>query len=127
VIADAYYQAYLYTNNLNYKNIVVSIGNYLKPLKYNINYNYNTFVALGLTRAYQLTNDITYLDRAVENIRFAVFPGQLSNGRWFDGHNAKSIYHGIIIKNIVPTLNEIQQSNIYYDSLKSMTNKAIRN
>jgi hypothetical protein len=127
VIADAYYQAYLYTNKLNYKNIAVSIGNYLINLKFNTNYNYNSFVSLGLTRAFQLTNDSTYLKRAITNIRYGVLPGQLSNGRWVDGHNAKSIYHAIILKNISVTLNLIPTTNENYDNLKNMLIKAISN
>jgi hypothetical protein len=127
VIANAYYEAYNYTGNINYKNIAISIGNYLKPLKFNRNYNYNTFVSLGLTRAYQLNNDITFLDRAIKNIRYGVLPGQIANGRWVDGHNANSRYHSVIIQNIVPTIKLIPALNIYKGSLDTMTYKAIKN
>jgi hypothetical protein len=127
VIANAYYEAYNYTGNINYKNIAISIGNYLKPLKFNRNYNYNTFVSLGLTRAYQLNNDITFLDRAIKNIRYGVLPGQIANGRWVDGHNANSRYHSVIIQNIVPTIQLIPALNIYKGSLDTMTYKAIKN
>ena len=127
VIANAYYEAYNYTGNINYKNIAISIGNYLKPLRFNKNYNYNTFVSLGLTRAYQLNNDITFLDRAIKNIRYSVLPGQIANGRWVDGHNANSRYHSIIIQNIVPTIQLIPALNIYKGSLDTMTYKAVKN
>jgi Secretion system C-terminal sorting domain len=122
-----YYQAYLYTNKLKYKNIAIAIGDYLSPLKFNTNYNYNSFVSLGLTRAFQLSNDSNYLRRAIINIRFGVLPGQLQTGRWVDGHNAKSVYHAIIIKNTAATLNLIDGSNQYHNSLKNMATKAIRN
>jgi hypothetical protein len=127
VIADVYYQAYLYTNKINYKNIAIAIGDYLSPLKFNTNYNYNSFVSLGLTRAFQLTNDSNYIRRAIINIRFGVLPGQLQTGRWVDGHNAKSVYHAIILKNTSVTLNLINGSNQYHNSLKNMATKAIRN
>jgi hypothetical protein len=127
VIANAYYEAYNYTGNTNYRNIAISIGNYLKPLKFNKNYNYNTFVSLGLTRAYQLNNDITFLDRAIKNIRYSVQPGQITNGRWVDGHNANSRYHSIIIQNIVPTIQLIPTLNIYKNTLDTMTYKAVKN
>lgn len=127
VIADAYYQAYLYTNHVNYKNIAISIGNYLLNLKFNTNYNYNTFVSLGLTRAFQLTNDSAYLNRAIINIRYGLLPGQLSNGRWVDGHNAKSVYHAIILKNTSVTLNLVPNTSVYYDSLRNSMIKAINN
>lgn len=127
VIANAYYEAYLYTGNTNYKNIAISVGNYLTPLKFNINYNYNTFVSIGLTRAFQLTNDSTYLERAVKNIRYSVYPGQIANGRWVDGHNANSRYHSIIIQNIAPTIPNIATTHIFKSDLDSMTYKAVKN
>jgi hypothetical protein len=127
VIANAYYEAYNYTGNVNYKNIAISIGNYLKPLKFNTNYNYNTFVSLGLTRAYQLNNDVSFLDRAIKNIRYSVRPGQITNGRWVDGHNANSRYHSIIIQNCVPTIPLIPSLSSYKGSLDTMTYKAVKN
>lgn len=127
VIANAYYEAYQYTGNINYKNIAISVGDYLKPLKFNVNYNYNTFASLGLTRAFQLTFDTTYLDRAIVNIRYAVYPGQIANGRWVDGHNANSRYHSIIIQNIIPTIQLIPPTNIYKSVLETMAYKSIKN
>ena len=127
IIANAYYEAYQYTGNINYKKIALSIADYLKPLKFNNNYNYNTFVSLGLTRAFQLTNDTTYLNRALVNLRYAVYPGQIANGRWVDGHNANSRYHSIIIQNLVPTIQLIPSTNIYKSALETMTYKAVKN
>lgn len=127
VIANAYYEAYQYTGNVNYQTIAISIGNYLKPLKFNLNYNYNTFVSLGLTRAFQLTNDTSFLNRAIVNLRYSVLPGQIANGRLVDGHNANSRYHSIIIQNCVPTIQIIPASNAYKNVLESMTYKSIKN
>ena len=127
VIANAYYEAFLYTGINAYKDIAISIGDYLKPLKFNLNYNYNSFVSLGLTRAYQLTNDMTYLDRAIDNLRYAVLPGQITNGRWVDGHNANSRYHSILIQNTVPTIPLIPIVNTYKSDLDSMCYKSIKN
>ena len=127
VIANAYYEAYQYTGNTTYKNIVIAIGNYLKQLKLNQNYNYNTFASLGLTRAFQLTNDSSYLNRAIITLRYAVYPGQVENGRWVDGHNANSRYHSIIIQNIVPTIGLIPSTNNYKNDLEKMAYKAVKN
>lgn len=127
VIANAFFEAYQYTGNNRYKDIVVAIGNYLKPLKFNLNYNYNTFVSLGLTRAYQLTNDTSFIVRAVENLRYAVYPGQIENGRWVDGHNANSRYHSLMIQNIVPTIQVIPATVEFKNVLETMTYKAVKN
>ncbi len=127
VIGNAYYEAYEYTGNIQYKNIALAIANYLLPLKINTNYNYNTFASLGLTRGYQLNNDTAYLNRAILNLRYGVYPGQISNGRWADGHNANSRYHNIIICNIVPTINLIPFTNPYKTNLDTMAVRATQN
>ncbi len=127
VIGNAYYEAYHYTGNLQYKNIALSVANYMMPLKMNVNYNYNTFVSLALTRGYQLNNDTNYLNRAILNLRYGLYPGQLANGRWVDGHNANSRYHNIIICNSVPTINLIPTASSYKTELDTMAVRAIQN
>ena len=127
VIGNAYYEAYVYTGNIKYKNIALSVANYMMPLKMNVNYNYNTFVSLALTRGYQLSNDINYLNRAIINLRYGLKPGQLTNGRWVDGHNANSRYHNLIIYNILPTINLIPSTSQYKEDLDTMAVRAIQN
>jgi hypothetical protein len=127
VIGNAYYEAYVYTGNIQYKNIALSVANYMMPLKMNVNFNYNTFVSLALTRAYQLSNDTNYLNRAIINLRYGLKPGQLPNGRWVDGHNADSRYHNLIIYNIVPTINLIPSTSPYKADLDTMAVRAIQN
>jgi hypothetical protein len=127
VIGNAYYEAYVYTGNIQYKNISLSVANYMMPLKMNVNFNYNTFVSLALTRGYQLSNDTNYLSRAITNLRYGLKPGQLPNGRWVDGHNANSRYHNLIIYNIVPTINLIPSTSPYKADLDTMTVRAIQN
>jgi Secretion system C-terminal sorting domain len=127
VICNAYYEAFNYTGNIQYKNIALSVASYMMPLKMNVNYNYNTFVSLALTRGYQLDNDQEYLNRAILNLRYGLYPGQLANGRWVDGHNANSRYHNLIIHNIVPTVNLIPTSSLFKADLDTMTVKAIQN
>ncbi len=127
VIGNAYYEAYIYTGNIQYKNIALSVANYMMQLKMNVNYNYNTFVSLALTRGYQLNNDTNYLNRAIINLRYGLYPGQLANGRWVDGHNANSRYHNLIIYNILPTINLIPSTSPYKADLDTMTVRAIQN
>lgn len=127
VIAKAYLDAYTYTGNVQYKNIAISIANYIMPLHFNVNYNYNTFASLALTGAYELTGNTAYLDRAIQTLRYSVVPGQLSNGRWVDGHNANSRYHSIILQNIQPTINALPAAEPFKTRLDSMTVFAVRN
>jgi hypothetical protein len=127
VIANAYYEAYLYTGNSQYKNIAIGIADYIMPLHFNVNYNYNTFASLALTRAYELTGDLNYLQRAIATLRYSLAPGQLQNGRWVDGHNANSRYHSIILQNIQATVNALPATDPFKPRLDSMTVSAVRN
>lgn len=100
IISNAFYQAYLFTGNLNYKTACVKAANFLAVQYLNRNFNYNSFAALGCVRGYQLAGDTQLLKRASLNMRIGLLPGQLPNGRWFDGHNARSVYHGLMLKHL---------------------------
>ncbi|MCU0429534.1 MAG: T9SS type A sorting domain-containing protein [Cytophagaceae bacterium] len=127
VIANAYYEAYLLTGKQDYRQRVISIAEYVLSLSWNRNYNYNTFASLALTRAFQLGADDEYLERAASTLRYSVRPGQLSNGRWMDGHNAQSRYHSIMIQNAVPTIQELSDADPYLPALDTMIRRAIKN
>ena len=127
IICNAFAQAYFITGLDRYKTIALAVGNYLNPLKLNSNYNYNSFVALGLFRAFQLSNDITYKNRALENLRLGVSPGQTENGRWADGHNAKSVYHSIILQNSTDLIGNLESTHDFFGNLDSMFVQAVSN
>ncbi|WP_395740750.1 hypothetical protein [Prosthecobacter sp.] len=62
------------------------------------NFNYNAFSVSLLTQAYLATGDVKYLDGALKKFRVGVAPGQAPNGRWMDAHNARTVYHVIILR-----------------------------
>lgn len=62
------------------------------------NFNYNAFSVSLLTQAFRLTGDLKYLDGALKKFRVGVAPGQAPNGRWMDAHNARTVYHVIILR-----------------------------
>lgn len=125
VITHAFYCAYLYTKAVKYKEAVIRLADYLLNLPLNVNYNYNTFVALGLANGYALTNNITYLIRGIQNLKLGVFPGQSTNGKWIDGHNASARYHNIIIQNCAELLSHLEKNE--QEELNSVLCKAVRN
>lgn len=55
------------------------------------NFNYNAFSVSLLAHA-------GMKDSALEKFRVGVVPGQAKNGRWLDPHNARSVYHVIILR-----------------------------
>jgi len=62
------------------------------------NFNYNAFSVSLLAHAYQATGDARYLAGAIRKAELGVLPGQAPNGRWLDPHNARTVYHLIIVR-----------------------------
>jgi hypothetical protein len=62
------------------------------------NFNYNAFSVSLLAHAFRVSGDTKYLDGAVKKFRVGVAPGQAPNGRWLDAHNARTVYHVIILR-----------------------------
>jgi hypothetical protein len=71
------------------------------------NFNYNAFSVSLLCKAFTVSGKIAYLDGALAKFRLGVAPGQAPNGRWLDPHNARTVYHVIILRaigNLLETL-----------------------
>lgn len=62
------------------------------------NFNYNAFSVSLLAHAYRVTKDERYVDGAWRKFRIGVAPGQAANGHWVDAHNARTVYHVIILQ-----------------------------
>lgn len=62
------------------------------------NFNYNAFSVSLLAHAFRISGDAKYLDGALRKFRVGVAPGQAPNGRWMDPHNARTVYHVIILR-----------------------------
>ena len=128
VIAGAFAEAFRYTGDTNYRNAAKRAADYLELQHFNSNYNYNTFVAYGMTMAWMNSqSDISLLNRSEQTLRYSVLPGQIPNGKWMDGHNAKSSYHGIMIHNNAVALSQLPVGSPYQDTLAEMTENSIRN
>ncbi|MFN7561988.1 MAG: hypothetical protein ACK5TH_09430 [Prosthecobacter sp.] len=55
------------------------------------NFNYNAFSVSLLARA-------GMQEASLQKLRVGVAPGQAKNGRWIDPHNARTVYHVIILR-----------------------------
>jgi len=62
------------------------------------NFNYNAFSISLLAHQYRLNRDSQYLEGALKKLRVGVAPGLAPNGRWMDAHNARTVYHIIILR-----------------------------
>ncbi len=64
------------------------------------NFNYNAFSVSLLAQAWRISREERYLAGALEKFRVGVAPGQAPNGRWIDAHNARTVYHLIILRSL---------------------------
>lgn len=128
VIGGAFAEAFLFTGDTNYRNAALKVAAYMDTLRMNTNYNYNTFQTYGLAFGYALAPGNTQWTMHADSIlRYSVLPGQLPNGRWMDGHNARSVYHSIIIHNVSATLLYAPASNQWQDTLSQLLCSSLRN
>ena len=82
------------------------------------NFNYNAFSISLLVQAFRVTGDAKYLDAALKKFRVGVAPGQAPNGRWMDAHNARTVYHLIILRalgdlgSVLPTDHQAERAEV---------------
>lgn len=126
VICGALAEAHDYTFLPAYLQSAQLAAAYLDTLPFSLNYNYNTFVAYGLAKTHGQWNTPSWLQRSAGNLRYAVLPGQIPQGSWADGHNARSSYHGIILQNSAPLLALLPSSDPLHDTLARMLQLAAR-
>ena len=65
------------------------------------NWNYNSFSARLLARAFLVTKGNRFLDAACSKFELGVLPGQIETGRWLDPHNARTQYHAVLATALV--------------------------
>lgn len=64
------------------------------------NFNYNAFSVSLLAEAHRSTPGAGHLGAAITKFQIGVAPGQSDNGRWIDAHNARTVYHLIILRSM---------------------------
>ena len=90
-----------------------------------MNFNYNAFSVGLLAHAFRGTGDARYLTGALHKAELGVLPGQAANGRWLDPHNARTVYHLIILRalldlaEILPTQKKSERDEILQASAKA--------
>jgi hypothetical protein len=91
-----------------------------------VNWNYNAFSVWQLAKLYSVTKEQRYLRRAKEIAKLGLLPGQLDSGRWSDPHNARAVYHWIIVRGLVALLRAMPKDDPDLSLLSSKTLLAIQ-
>ncbi|NDJ78040.1 MAG: hypothetical protein GYB65_17455 [Chloroflexi bacterium] len=97
-------ELYVATGELRYLDSGLAAAEYALGALVVPNWNYNSFSVYLLARAYRVTGDARYLEGAKLKARLGIYPGQLRTGayagRWADPHNARLVYHYILIRGL---------------------------
>lgn len=94
-------EAHALTHDARYLAAALRAAAWAKTQPIVTNWNYNSFSVWFLAHLALVTRDRAWLDEAARRNRFGVLPGQMDNGRWFDPHNAKLVYHAILCRALV--------------------------
>lgn len=89
------------------------------------NFNYNAFSISLLCEAGRVGGKPEYHDAALAKFRLGVAPGQAPNGRWIDSHNARTVYHLIILRAIGDLLAALPPDSTQHAEVKAIADPAI--
>lgn len=89
------------------------------------NFNYNAFSVSLLAHAFRLTKDERFLIGALQKFRVGVAPGQAPNGRWMDAHNARTVYHIIILRALGDLASVVKEERVEVDAVARPAIKAL--
>jgi len=101
VVGAGLIYAYWMTNNQDYLKSAQASAEWAMKQPYSPNFNYNSFSGYLLARLYRATDNKDYLKAAEDIFDYAVLPGQMENGRWFDPHNARIQYHSVMMRALI--------------------------
>ena len=100
VCGTALLKAGLLNGNEAWKQAGLRAADWALTQKCCANFNYNGFSVSLLAQAFRGTGDSKYLEGALKKFQVGVAPGQAPNGRWMDAHNARTVYHLIILRGL---------------------------
>ncbi len=89
------------------------------------NFNYNAFSISLLADAYRHSRDERFLKAALHKFRVGVAPGQAPNGRWMDAHNARTVYHIIILRALGDLGSVVKEERAEVDAVAKPAIKAL--
>jgi len=89
------------------------------------NFNYNAFSVSLLAEAYRHHHDERFLKAALHKFRVGVASGQAPNGRWMDAHNARTVYHIIILRALGDLGSLVKEERAEVDAVAKPAIKAL--
>ena len=101
-------------------------GDWALAFPLSANWNYNSFSVWQLAKLAEVTGERKYRDGAVRLAKLGVLPGLMDNGRWSDQHNAKAVYHWIMVRSLVALLRVLPSEDGNAKVIRSKTRLAVQ-
>ncbi|MBL8516693.1 MAG: hypothetical protein JNM76_06960 [Betaproteobacteria bacterium] len=90
------------------------------------NWNYNSFSVWQLAKIGGVTGERRYVDGAIRIAKLGILPGQMESGRWSDQHNAKSVYHWIMVRGLVELVRVLPADHPDRNMIRDKTKLAVQ-
>lgn len=119
-------EGYKRFNDRKYLAAAVAAGEWAMKQEIVVNFNYNAFSVMLLSELFMATGNYDFLDSALKKTRLGIMPGLCDNGRYFDGHNAKTVYHLILIRGMLTVVKALKSIDIVFVDIESALKSAVR-
>ena len=120
-------EAWRTTGELRYRQAAVRAAQWASGRPLVANWNYNAFAAWLEAEVARDTQDPRLLESAVTATFVGVLPGMTPQGRWFDQHNARRVYHGILVRGLIATWEAMPPSHPRREELRRAIYLALEN
>ncbi|MFA5448949.1 MAG: hypothetical protein WC292_00715 [Clostridia bacterium] len=119
-------EGYKRFKNKRYLEAATRAGDWALEQDIVINFNYNAFSVKLLSELFEVTGNNKYLNGAIKKVRLGIMPGLCSSGRYFDGHNAKTVYHLIIVRGLLSVSRALWEAGIGLMDIEQALKLAIK-
>lgn len=119
-------EAHVTTGHAPYLAAARRAGHWLRQRPLVPNWNYNAFGVSLLARLHKITGDPQILEALDHRVRVGILPGQLPNGPWVDPHNARLVYHNVLLRSLIDTDESLPPGHPLRPALTDALQRAVR-
>lgn len=121
---EALIKIYLITGEPQFLQAAKLAGDWAMSKPAVVNFNYNAFSVILLSKLYKHTNEQQYLESAIEKTIAGIYSGMILNGKhaghWLDPHNQRIVYRQIMLRATLVLLQVIPTDHPEYATLHQL-------
>lgn len=125
---EALLRVYAQTRKKKFLQAAILAGDWAMSKPAVVNFNYNAFSVLLLSKLYVETKNQPYLDSAIEKALVGVYSGMILKGKnaghWIDAHNQRIVYRQIMLRATLALLQAMPKKHPEYEVLQQLYSTA---